>query len=382
MNDTIITVVTIFVILIVMLTVLILFIIVVIVVKTRRKTDSQLHYEEIDMHAIPADNVPHHHTNSDAEVNVYEIICDNSSNCASVQSSRVHNRHDEDNVRNPRPDNVFSGMEMYEIISRYERVPHADINLILRQAACEDGNMISSSNGCDFDCHNHYERAQVYERITGYEQVPMVDIAQILSCHAHSAAPQHIVTPTTPCSVVPYEQIPLYEQSHNSERTEVLIESLRARRECPESDGLPHLYERVQYSESVQQMISRLQRRTDQLPHLYERVQYSESVQQMISRLQRRTDQLPHLYERVQYSESVQQMISGLSDKNFKPFPNNELYPLYERVKYSEIVQQIISILQRSNQSFEIIPEDRKFESAEQYISEVMVYEGQYATYV
>ena len=377
--------VTISVILKVMLTVLIIFIIIVKVVKTRRKTDSQLqcHYEEIDMHAIPADNVPHHHTNSDAEVNVYETIRDNSSNCAIVQSGRVHNRRDEDNDRNPRPDNVFSGMETYEIISRYERVPHADINLILRQAACEDGNTKLSTDRYDFNCRSHYETAQVYEQITGYEQVPMVDIAQILSCHAHSAAPQHIVTPTTPCSVVPYEQIPLYEPAHNIERTEVLIESLRARRECAESEsGLPHLYERVQYSKSVQQMISRLQRRADQLPHLYERVQYSESIQQMISRLQRRTGQLPHLYERVQYSESVQQMISGLSDKNFKPFPNNELYPLYERVKYSEIVQQIISVLQRSNQSFKIIPEDHKFESAEQYISEVMVYEGQYATYV
>ena len=311
-----------------MLTVLIilLFIIVVIVVKTRRKTDSQLHYEEIDMHVIPEDNVSLDHMNSDAEVDNYwyETIGGDSNGA----TSKVLNRHDKDKA-NPRPDNAFSDMETYEIIARYERVPHADINLILRQAACENGNMISS-NGCDFDCHNLYERAQVYGRITGYEQVPMVDIAQILSYHAHSAVPQHIVTPTTPCSVVPYEQIPLYEQSHNSERTEVLIESLRARRAyATPSENEPF-----------------------------------------------------HLYERVQYNESVQQMITGLADKDLIPIENNELYPLYERVKYSETVQQIISILQRSNQSFEIIPEDREFKPAEQYISEVMVYEGQYATYV
>lgn len=132
----------------------------------------------------------------------------------------------------------------------------------------------------------------------------------------------------------PYEQVPLYEQAHNSERTEMLINSLRA---GAADESHPF--------------------------HLYERVKYSESVQQMISGLQRR--KLP------------------TADHNLIPienFPNDELYPLYERVKYSETVQQIISILQRSNQSFVIIP--NRDQPAEQLVSEVIAYDGQYATYV
>ena len=251
-------------------------------------------YEEIDMHPVCDRSI-------DTEVGaLYEPIKD------AVMVTEMHN--DEDEVvsqaceqQQPKLD-IGNGTSGSEITLRedtgYERVPHADIGQILRQAACYK-NISSVAHrcnlSCDFDSH--------------YERVPMVDIAQILSCHSAMTA-QHTATPMTPCSALdvdPYEQIPLYEQSRNSERTEILSNTLQAgestasaQSESLSDDERFHLYERVQYSKLVQQMINRLLRRksttdqltTDENEHfpLYERVKYSETVQQMMINMLQRSE--------------------------------------------------------------------------------------------
>ena len=414
------------------------------------------------------DFAPHDHANTSDEVTAYEVIRDDFDGVV-VQSSETRNPNEQ---RQSTPNNAMTA-EYEHADDNYEQVEHADNDQVLRQAAYE-GNVYENTNhllfsGVDLDC---LERTQMYERITGYERVPMADIAQVLrqaayegnvyentdhllfsavdpdliqqdipadservvnqqvtgyervpmvdiaqvsSCHAeiaHSTIAHHATTPHGVLNIDPYEQIPLYnEQVHTSERTDNFQASGKSRDDQPHSnDRRFPLYERVRYSESIQQMISKLLRREppprDQNLELlsssevsplypwYERVTYSESVQQMVSRLQRRditttnrsferaeilslnqnlpNDKVYPLYERVQYSESVQQMVSRLQRRDItttnqsferaraeglslnQNLPNDKVYPLYEQVQYSESIQQMVSRLQSRDLSMAI----------------------------
>ena len=260
-------------------------------------------YEEIDMYAVCDRKI-------DTEVGTLcEPIKDD------VMLTEMHNSEDEVasqacEQQQPKLD-TGSGTCGPEITLRedagYERVPHADIGQILRQAAgYKNIHLLNSSVGTE---DHRYNLSGDFDRHTHYERVPMVDIAQILSCHSATTA-QHTstATPMTPCSALdldPYEQIPLYEQSRNSE---ILSDTLQAGESTASThpgslsnDECFHLYERVQYSESVQRMIHRLLRREvpttdhglitpDENVPLYERVKYSETVQQMIINMLQRSE--------------------------------------------------------------------------------------------
>ena len=415
-----------------LISVVIIAVIIIIKRKNNVNTDPQIIYEEIDMYAKSGpDFAPHDHANSSDEVTAYEVIRDDF-NGVVVQSSETRNPNEQSTPNNAmtaeyehaddyyeqveHADNdqvlrqaayegnvyentnhlLFSGVDldclertqMYEQITGYERVPMVDIAQVLRQAAYE-GNVYENTDHLLFsaadpdliqqDIPADCERA-VNQQVTGYERVPTVDIAQVSSCHAeiaHSTIAHHTITPHGVLNIDPYEQVPLYnEQVHTSERTDNFQASGESTDDQPCSNGRRFpLYERVRYSESIQQMISKLQRREhsprDQNLELlsssevsplnpwYEQVTYSESVQQMVSRLQRRViattnkqaeglslnqnllnDKVYPLYERVQYSESIQQMVSRLQsrdismaiDQNITPDKNAELY---ERVKYN-----------------------------------------------
>ena len=434
------------------------------------------------MHAKSGpDFTPHDHANSSDEVTAYEVIRDDFDGVV-VQSSETRNpneqrqytpsntpsamtaeygpiEHADEQVEHADNDQVlrqaayegnvyentnhllFSGVDldyferaqMYERITGYERVPMVDIAQVLRQAAYE-GNAYENTDHLLFsadliqqdiseDSLDHYERAE-NEQIAGYERVPMVDIAQVLSCHAekaHSTIAHHTTTPHKVLNMDPYEQVPLYnEQVHTSERTDNFQASGESTDDQPHSnDRRFPLYERVRYSESIQQMRREPPPRDQNLELLsssevsplfpwYERVTYSESVQQMVSRLQRDNiiattnqsfeqakglslnqnlpnDKVYPLYERVTYSESIQQMVSRLQRRDItttnqsfeqaeglslnQNLPNDKVYPLYERVQYSESIQQMVSRLQSRDLSMAIDQDRTPDENAELYVT-------------
>ena len=183
-----------------------------------------------------------------------------------------------------------------------------------------------------------------------YEQVPAVNVAQLLSQVINSrpgfseyeqiGGYERVRYSKTMEQILrrisndyrPYEH---YERVHYSEEIERMFGVSRRDRECNRG------YERVQYSDAVKQLVQILHGRDclsdyPEVTGVYKRERYILTLEQM----QPGYEQI-NGYERIQYSEAIEQMFNGS-----QPITSD----IYESVHYSEEIEQMFATLTTNQQ--------------------------------